>query len=156
MNNAQDLQALYRQTVLDHSRHPRNFLRLEPADRVVVGHNPLCGDKLTLYLRLDNGRIENLTFEGTGCAISMASASIMTESIKHHDLDDAQRKIDRVMRQFESSHNGEKTDDATVEGDMAALGSVRAFPSRIKCATLAWKTLEAALQENTQTATTEE
>lgn len=151
MNNAQDLQALYRQTVLDHSRHPRNFLRLESADRVAVGHNPLCGDKLTLYVRLDNDRIENLTFEGTGCAISMASASIMTESVKHHDLNDAQREIDRIMLQFDSSG----PDETTVEGDMAALGGVRAFPSRIKCATLAWKTLEAALQENTQTATTE-
>jgi nitrogen fixation NifU-like protein len=151
MNNARDLQALYRATVLDHSRHPRNFLRLEPADRVVVGHNPLCGDKLTLYLRLDNDRIENLTFEGTGCAISMASASIMTESVKHHDLDDAQHEIDRIMRQFASSD----PDEAAVEGDMAALSGVRAYPSRIKCATLPWKTLEAALQKNTLTATTE-
>ena len=115
MNNARDLQALYRQTVLDHSRHPRNFLRLEPADRVVVGHNPLCGDKLTLYLRLEDDRIENLAFEGTGCAISMASASIMTESVKHHALDDAQREVDQIMRQFEASD----PDEAAVEGDMA-------------------------------------
>ncbi|MAF83609.1 MAG: SUF system NifU family Fe-S cluster assembly protein [Gammaproteobacteria bacterium] len=151
MNNARELQALYRETVLEHSRNPRNFQRLTPADRVVVGHNPLCGDKITLYLRLDNNRIENLAFEGTGCAISMASASIMTESVKHHDLDEAQHEIARIMHQFDSTN----PDDATVEGDMAALGGVRAFPSRIKCATLAWKTLEAALQENTQTTTTE-
>ena len=150
MNETPDLQALYRQTVLDHSRHPRNFLRLDPADRIAVGHNPLCGDKITLYLRLDNGQIENLTFEGTGCAISMASASIMTESIKNHDLDDAQKEIDKIMREFITSRCEE-----TVEGDMAALSGVRAFPSRIKCATLAWKTLEAALQEDTQTTTTE-
>jgi len=152
MNEAQDLQTLYRQTVLDHSRQPRNFQRLDPADRVIVGHNPLCGDKLTLYLRLDNDQIESLTFEGTGCAISMASASIMTESIQHQDLDHAQHEIDKGMQQFESS----ATEEPTIEGDMAALGGVRAFPSRIKCATLAWKTLESALQDNTQTITTEE
>jgi len=152
MNEAQDLQTLYRQTVLDHSRQPRNFQRLDPADRVIVGHNPLCGDKITLYLRLNNDQIESLTFEGTGCAISMASASIMTEAIQHQDLDHAQHEIDKVMRQFESSD----TEEPTIEGDMAALGGVRAFPSRIKCATLAWKTLESALQDNTQTITTEE
>ncbi len=151
MNRADDLQALYRETVLDHSRHPRNFRRLEAADQVVVGHNPLCGDKLTLYLHLANDRIENLAFEGTGCAISMASASIMTESVKHHALDEVQREIDTIMRQFDSPDSAE----ASIEGDMAALGGVRAFPSRIKCATLAWKTLEAALQEKTQTTTTE-
>ena len=154
MNNAQELQKLYRQTVLDHSRHPRNFQRLEPADRVVVGHNPLCGDKITLYLRLDNNRIDNLTFEGTGCAISMASASIMTESLNHHEVDDAQNAIDKVMRQFNSSPVD--ADSASDDGDMAALNGVRAFPSRIKCATLAWKTLEAALEANSQTITTEE
>ncbi len=152
MDITDDLQTLYRETVLAHSRHPHNFMRLEPADRVVIGHNPLCGDKLTLYLRLADDRIENLAFEGTGCAISMASASIMTESVKHHDLEDAQHEIDRIMRQFESP----ETDKAAIEGDMAALGGVRAFPSRIKCATLAWKTLEAALRQNTQTTTTEE
>jgi len=151
MNRTDDLQTLYRETVLDHSRHPRNFRRLESADRVVVGHNPLCGDKLTLYLCLANDRIENLAFEGTGCAISMASASIMTESVKYHALDEVQREIDTIMRQFDSPDSAA----APIEGDMAALGGVRAFPSRIKCATLAWKTLEAALQEKTQTITTE-
>jgi nitrogen fixation NifU-like protein len=151
MNETENLQTLYRQTVLDHSRHPRNFLRLDPADRIAVGHNPLCGDKITLYLRLDKNRIENLTFEGTGCAISMASASIMTESIKEHELGDAQKAIEKIMRQFNVAHS----DEESIEGDMAALGGVRAFPSRIKCATLAWKTLESALQEDTQTTTTE-
>ncbi len=151
MNSAQDLQTLYRQTVLEHSRQPRNFQRLESADRVVVGHNPLCGDKITLYLRLDDNRIEDLTFEGTGCAISMASTSIMTESVSHHGVDDVQREIDKIMRQFDSSD----PHAMPVEGDMAALGGVRAFPSRIKCATLAWKTLQAALQNYSHTVTTE-
>ena len=151
MNGKEDLQALYRQTVLEHSRSPRNFLRLENADRVTVGHNPLCGDKITLYLRLENNRIEDLAFEGTGCAISIASASIMTESVKNRDFDDAQEEIDKILLQFNSTvAEGDK-----VEGDMAALGGVRAFPSRIKCATLAWKTLEAALRNDEQTTTTE-
>ena len=152
MNDTHNLQTLYRQTVLDHSRHRHNFQRLDSADRVFVGHNPLCGDKITLYLRLDHDQIKNLTFEGTGCAISMASASIMTEMIDHRNIDGAQHVIDQVMRQFEASD----TAATSLEGDMAALDSVRAFPSRIKCVTLAWKTLEAALQENTQTITTEE
>jgi len=151
MNDKQDLQGLYRQTVLDHSRNPRNFLRLDPADRIAIGHNPLCGDKITIYLRLDNDQIESLTFEGTGCAISMASASIMTDSIKNHDLGDAKKEIGKIMHQFSTT----RSDEEAVEGDMAALGGVRAFPSRIKCATLAWKTLKAALQDDTQTTTTE-
>jgi len=152
MNNTQDLQSLYRQTVLDHSRHPHNFQRLESADSVVVGHNPLCGDKITLYLCLDNDQIKNLTFEGTGCAISMASASIMTERLQHQDIGAAQHAIDTIMQHFVT----DEADQGSVEGDMAALSGVRAFPSRIKCATLAWKTLEAALQKNSQIITTEE
>jgi nitrogen fixation NifU-like protein len=152
MNHQQDLQALYRQTVLDHSRHPHNFQRLEPADCVVVGHNPLCGDKITLYLRLDNDQIKNLTFEGTGCAISIASASIMTEMVNHQNTDTAQHEIDNMMQHF----GADEADKGSIQGDMAALSGVRAFPSRIKCATLAWKTLEAALQKNSQTITTEE
>ena len=152
MNGTQDLQTLYRQTVLDHSQHPHNFERLESADRIVVGHNPLCGDKITLYLCLDHNQINNLTFDGTGCAISMASASIMTEMANHQNIDDMQHDIDKMIRQFAASDS----DEVTVEGDMAALGGVRAFPSRIKCVTLAWKTLEAALQKTTQTTTTED
>jgi len=152
MNNIQELQTLYRQTVLDHSRHPHNFQRLESADSIVVGHNPLCGDKITLYLCLDNDKIKNLTFEGTGCAISMASASIMTETVKHQHIDAAQHEIDTIMQHFRA----DKTEQGSVEGDMAALSGVRAFPSRIKCATLAWKTLAAALLKNSQIITTEE
>lgn len=158
MNEAHELQTLYRQTVLDHSRNPRNFERLEPADRVIVGHNPLCGDKITLYLRLDDDRIENATFEGTGCAISMASASIMTESIKEHPVDDAQHEIDLIMQNFQLTDPGTECDESNLSalGDMAALTGVRAYPSRIKCAMLPWKTLEAAIKNNTQKVTTED
>ncbi len=152
MANTQELQTLYRQTVLDHSRQPRNFRRVEHADRVVVGHNPLCGDKITLYLCLDHDQIDSLTFEGTGCAIAMASASIMTESLNHQSLDRARREIEKIKQQFALS----ASDDTSLDGDMAALDGVRAFPSRIKCATLAWKTLEGALQKTSKTVTTEE
>ena len=152
MAETRDLVALYRQTVLDHSRQPRNFRRLDPADRTIVGHNPLCGDKMTLYLNIDQDRIEDLSFEGTGCAISMASASIMTEMLRHRSLDEAQLQIDSVMRDFEP-HG---TDDIPIDGAMAALGGVRAYPSRIKCATLAWKTLAAALRNQAATVTTED
>lgn len=158
MNEAQDLQTLYRQTVLDHSRNPRNCKRLVPADRIVVGHNPLCGDKITLYLRLDDDRIERVAFEGSGCAISMAAASIMTETVNQRVIDDARHEIGSVMRNFQPADTGVEHDEPNLSamGDMAALTGVRAFPSRIKCATLAWKTLEAALDDNTQKVTTED
>ncbi len=152
MAETQDLVTLYRQTVLDHSRQPRNFRRLDPADRTIVGHNPLCGDKMTLYLNIDQDRIEDLAFEGTGCAISMASASIMTEMLRHRALDEVQHEIESVIGTFEP--HGQ--DDTPIAGAMAALGGVRAYPSRIKCATLAWKTLAAALQNQNTTVTTED
>jgi len=152
MAETQDLVTLYRQTVLDHSRQPRNFRRLDPADRTIIGHNPLCGDKMTLYLNIDQGRIEDLAFEGTGCAISMASASIMTEMLRHRALNEARHEIESVIRDFEPHGR----DDAPIAGAMAALGGVRAYPSRIKCATLAWKTLGAALRNENATVTTED
>jgi nitrogen fixation NifU-like protein len=142
---------MYRQTVLDHSRHPRNFRRLERADRTVEGHNPLCGDKLTVYLRLADEKISDIAFEGTGCAISLASASIMTESLVGESIDDARTKVCTLMHSFETRDN----DAPPIPGDMAALGGVRQYPARIKCATLAWKALAAGLQNDTQTVTTE-
>ena len=151
MNEVGDLQALYRETVLEHSREPHNFSRLESANHRAVGHNPLCGDKITVYLNVHDGSVESLTFEGTGCAISIASASIMTDALKNESVASAQEKIDAVLN-FLGAESAEAGPEA---GDMAALGGVRAFPSRIKCATLAWKTLESALHNNPKTATTE-
>jgi nitrogen fixation NifU-like protein len=150
----QQLQDLYRNTVLDHSRHPRNFRRLEPADRTVQGHNPLCGDKITIYLRLDDDDIKDIAFEGTGCAIAMTSASIMTENIMGKSLQAANAEVDRVIEQFRGPA-ADRQEAAAALGDMAALGGVRAYPSRIKCATLAWKTLEAALHGDAEPVTTE-
>ncbi|MDH3511981.1 MAG: SUF system NifU family Fe-S cluster assembly protein [Gammaproteobacteria bacterium] len=157
MSSEQQLQDLYRNTVLEHSRHPRNFRRLEPADRTVQGHNPLCGDKITVYLRLDDDDITDVAFEGTGCAIAMTSASIMTEIIEGQSVQAANEEVDRVMSQFRGPAAGgpDSTEDFSTMGEMAALGGVRAYPSRIKCATLAWKTLEAALHGEAVPVTTE-
>jgi nitrogen fixation NifU-like protein len=152
MDTTQQLQNVYRTAVLDHSRHPRNFRRLEPADRTVQGHNPLCGDKVTLYLRLQGDEIKDIAFEGTGCAISLASASIMTESVNGKSVPDAQREAERIMQRFQAHEENQPA----LTNDMAALEGVREYPSRIKCATLAWKTLQAALRADTGAVTTED
>jgi len=152
MNGTPELQQLYRQTVLEHSRQPRNFRRLQDADATAEGHNPLCGDKLTVYLKLGDDAIEDIAFEGVGCAIAMASASIMTEQVDHQAPDAARRNVERVIGQFDRDASATEA----VHGDMAALSGVRAYPSRIKCATLAWKTLLAALDGGDQSVTTEE
>lgn len=136
-----DLTDLYREVILDHNRHPRNFGSLEAADRVVKGVNPLCGDKMTLYLKLDGDRISDVKFEGTGCAISVASCSLMTERIKGATVDESLALFDDV--------HGMLT-DANSEPDehmekLAALAGVREYPSRVKCASLAWHALKAAL-----------
>jgi nitrogen fixation NifU-like protein len=152
MNEATDLQDLYRQTVLDHSRHPRNRRRIKDADAAAEGHNPLCGDKITVYVKREDDRIGDLAFEGIGCAISLASASIMTERLGHTSAEAARSETELVLRQF-----GTATQEAeSLPGDMAALSGVRAYPSRTKCASLAWKTLLAALDGATQPITTEE
>jgi nitrogen fixation NifU-like protein len=158
MSSERQLQDLYRNTVLDHSRHPHNFGRLEPADRTVQGHNPLCGDKITLFLRLNEKDIMDIAFEGTGCAIAITSASIMTDIVTGQSLQAANDEADRVMSQFQQSATKLPDDAAGFSnmGDMAALDGVRAYPSRIKCATLAWKTLKAALQGNSSLVTTEQ
>ena len=152
MNNASQLQSIYRQTVLDHNRNPRNFGRLEPADRQSEGHNPLCGDKVTVYLLLSGEKIKAVTFEGTGCAICMASASIMTEALTGKTVREGQREIDQLIREF--SMSGQPA--PTVSGNMAALAGVRNYPSRIKCAILPWKTLAACLRDEETTVTTED
>jgi nitrogen fixation NifU-like protein len=152
MNTTHQLRDIYRKTVLDHSRNPRNFKRLEPVDRRVEGHNPLCGDKITVYLNLSDEKIENLSFEGTGCAICMASASIMTESMIGKSLASAHRGIEQVLTDFQPSQDT----PPDVTGPMAALAGVRDYPSRIKCATLAWKTLAAGIRDEGTTVTTED
>jgi len=152
MNEATDLQDLYRRTVLDHSRNPRNCRRIEDPDASADGHNPLCGDKLTVYMKRDGHEINDLAFDGVGCAISVASASIMTERLGHAATDAARNEIELVLQQF-----GPTPEEAhSLPGDMAALSGVRSYPSRTKCATLAWKTLLAVLNGDNRPVTTEE
>ena len=134
------LQDLYREVILDHNKHPRNFGRLDPADATAKGHNPLCGDRLTVTLRLADGAIQDVKFEGNGCAISVASASMMTEAIKGKDRAAVQELFDKVHALL-TQQNAPSTD----LGKLAALSGVREFPARVKCASLCWHTLNAAL-----------
>ena len=146
MSDNRELQEMYRRTVLEHSRHPRNFRRLDAPDRIAEGFNPLCGDKITVYLELGQESIQAIAFEGTGCAISLASASMMMEAIQGQPLLEAGEKAQRAQDMFQSDADSAAQSD--IEG-LQALEGVRAYPSRIKCATLAWKTLQAALNDTT-------
>lgn len=146
-----DTRELYQQVILDHNRAPRNFHKLEPADRVTKGENPLCGDTLTLYLRLDGDVISDIGFQGSGCAISKASTSLMTAAVKGKTRDEAKQLFDR----FHAMVLGTEQPDRAALGKLVALGGVREFPARVKCASLAWHTLKAALDDNSTTATTE-
>jgi nitrogen fixation protein NifU and related proteins len=137
-----ELRDLYRDVILDHNRQPRNFGRLEPADASAEGHNPLCGDRLTLSLRLAGDRIEDVRFEGQGCAISTASASLMTEAVKGKDRAAVGALFERMHHLLTSDH----APPAPELGKLAALSGVREFPARVKCASLCWHTLNAALQ----------
>ncbi|MBS0366178.1 MAG: SUF system NifU family Fe-S cluster assembly protein [Proteobacteria bacterium] len=137
-----DLKDLYRDVILDHNRQPRNFGRLQPADAQAEGHNPLCGDRLTVFLRLDGERVADIRFEGKGCAISTASASLMTEAVRGRDRAAIRRLFDDVHGLLTGS--GEHAAELAL-GKLAALGGVREFPARVKCASLCWHTLNAAL-----------
>ena len=136
-----ELTDLYRDVILDHNRRPRNFGPLEHANALAEGFNPLCGDRLTVRLNLADDRIENIRFEGQGCAISTASASLMTEAVKGKTRGEALALFDRVHRLL--------TDDAAGAedlGKLAALSGVREYPARVKCASLCWHTLASALK----------
>ena len=136
-----ELNDLYRDVILDHNRKPRNFGDLESADASVEGYNPMCGDHLTLRLKLNDGTISDIRFEGQGCAISTASASLMTEAVKGKSRDEALQLFDRVHQLL--------TDDAAPSdelGKLAALSGVREYPARVKCASLCWYTLASALK----------
>jgi len=146
---ARDLIDLYRRVVLDHSRHPRNQRRPEKYDREAEGHNTLCGDKVRVYLRLDNGMLEDVAFEGSGCAICLASASMMTEAVRALPQHEARTSIDQFTSALTEHGAG------TLTGDLAALSGVSEYPSRIRCATLPWETLRAALDSSPATVNTE-
>ena len=137
-----ELNDLYRDVILDHNRQPRNFGVLEPADASVEGFNPMCGDRLTVRLKLAGDKISDIRFEGQGCAISTASASLMTEAVKGKTRAEALQLFDRVHQLL--------TDDAAPPaeelGKLAALSGVREYPARVKCASLCWHTLASALR----------
>jgi len=146
-----DLKELYRDVIIDHNRRPRNFGRLEHPDAHAEGFNPLCGDRLDVYLTLDGDRIRDVRFEGKGCAISVASASLMTETMKGRTRAEAQRY-------FQEVHDLLTRADFTPTlelGKLAALSGVREFPVRVKCASLCWHTLNAALASSSQPVSTE-
>ena len=144
-----DLNDLYQEVILDHNKRPRNFRTIEGASHQAEGHNPLCGDRLSLYLTVDDGRIADVAFVGSGCAISKASASLMTDAVKGQPLTE-------VLDMFERFHRMVTTPpDQTVEnlGKLSVLAGVREFPVRVKCASLAWHTLKAALDRETTVST---
>ena len=145
------LRDLYQEVILDHNRRPRNFGPLPAANRQAEGHNPLCGDQVTVFLDLEDGRIRDLAFQGSGCAISKASASLMTEALKGLSVEDV-RKLFKNFHELVTTGAAEGSPDL---GKLAVFSGVREFPMRVKCATLSWHTLLAALEEKGQPVSTE-
>ena len=148
-----DLSDLYQEVILDHNRRPRNFGQLPDATRTAKGYNPLCGDRLTLYLKLAGDRIDAVAFEGSGCAISKASASLMTDAIKGQSTASAADLFER-FHQMITTPIDQAVDEESV-GKLAVLAGVREFPARVKCASLAWHTLKAALDNTAEPVKTE-
>jgi len=148
------LEDLYQEVILDHNRSPRNFGRMENADHHADGHNPLCGDRVTIYLKIQGDALADIRFEGSGCAISKASASMMTESLKGKSL----AEVERIFTGFHELLTGEpkkvKPQDDLLR-KLVVFSGVRVFPVRVKCATLPWHTMRAALENHHETATTE-
>ena len=147
-----ELRELYQEVILDHNRHPRNRGKIEDPTGFAEGHNPLCGDNIQVYLHTDGDRVAEVTFEGSGCAISTASASLMTEAIKGKTL----AEVEAVFREFQTmvTATGQAEEHPDL-GDLEVLGGVREYPVRIKCATLPWHTLKAALQGEADKVSTE-
>ena len=147
-----ELSELYQQVILDHNKKPRNFRKLETANHSAEGYNPLCGDQLTVYLDLENGAVKEIAFEGSGCAISKAAASMMTQAVKGKSREQAEE----LFTEFHSMVTGELDEETEKNslGNLKIFAGVREFPVRVKCATLPWHTLQAALN-NEERASTE-
>jgi nitrogen fixation NifU-like protein len=151
-----ELAELYQQLILDHNKSPRNRRRLEHANRTAHGYNPLCGDRIILYLLLEGDVIEDIAFEGTGCAISTAAASLLTQSLKGRTVGDAKLLFEKFHGLVAGEGGGPGGDDDEPKlGKLEAFTGVRRFPARVKCATLAWHTLKAALDDRHNVITTE-
>jgi len=148
-----ELRELYQQVILDHNKSPRNFKILETANRTAEGYNPLCGDKINIYLELDNDTIKDISFQGSGCAISKASASLMSTVIKGKSVEEAKR----LFEKFHDLVTGKLNEDENIEelGKLAVLAGVKEFPVRVKCASLAWHTMLSALNKEKKTVSTE-
>lgn len=147
-----DLRELYQEVILDHNKRPRNFRVLEGANRTAEGYNPLCGDKLSVYLKMDGEVISDVSFLGSGCAISKASASLMTDSVKGKSAAD----VERMFKQFHQMVTADKAVPESAElGKLSVFAGVREYPARVKCASLAWHTLRAAVDAKHQIVSTE-
>jgi len=146
-----DLGDLYQEVILDHNRRPRNFRAMDDANRKQEGYNPLCGDRLMLYVKLEADRIADVAFQGSGCAISKASASLMTEALKGKTVDEARELFEKFHDMVTSSPESEAPD----LGKLSVLSGVREYPTRIKCASLPWHTLKAAVAGERGTVSTE-
>ena len=145
-----DIRELYQEVIVDHNRNPRNFGKLDDATKMLDGFNPLCGDKLTLYIKVNNDIIEDVHFDGSGCAISVASASLMTEMMKGKTLTEAEALFERFHQLITSD------EDLDIEdlGKLAALAGVREYPARVKCASLCWHTMHSLIEgDNTPVST---
>ena len=150
-----ELRDLYQQVILDHNKKPRNFRVLAGANRTAEGYNPLCGDEITLYLSVEDGVIKDAAFQGKGCAISKASASMMTDGVIGKPVDEAEALFHRVHTMLTGDVSASDNTSGDGLGKLAVFGGVREFPSRIKCATLPWHTLRAALSGAREPVSTE-
>ncbi|MDE2058472.1 MAG: SUF system NifU family Fe-S cluster assembly protein [candidate division NC10 bacterium] len=148
-----DLRELYQEVILDHNKRPQNFRKLEDANRTAEGYNPLCGDQITVYVRVEDHVIKEIAFQGSGCAISKASASMMTGIVKGKTTAEAESLFGTFHRMVTA--DPEAASDLLAVGKLAAFAGVREFPVRVKCATLPWHTLHAALEGRAQVASTE-
>jgi len=148
-----DIRALYQEIILDHNKNPRNFRVMEDASKVVEGYNPLCGDHYTIYVKIDGDRIQDISFSGSGCAISKASASVMSTMVKGKTRSDALR----LFQTFHDLVTGVMNADGRIDelGRLAAFGGGAEFPARVKCASLAWHTMKGALESAETTVSTE-
>lgn len=148
-----DIRDLYQEVIVDHNRSPRNFGKIDDADKTLQGFNPLCGDKLTLYLKTRGGTIDDIAFDGAGCAISVASASMMTDAVKGKTLAAAEALFSEfhglITSDREAAPNGAQL------GKLAALAGVRDYPARVKCASLCWHTLRSVIRGDEQPVSTE-
>jgi nitrogen fixation NifU-like protein len=148
-----DLRELYQETILDHSKKPRNFREMPEATGRAQGFNPLCGDKATVYVRLEDGVVKDVSFKGAGCSISTASASIMTESLRGKSREEVEQLFERFHALITSDPSRAGENAAPELGKLAAFSGVCEFPVRVKCASLPWHTLKAALQGEGQAST---